>query len=99
MTDAERKDQTIRLKVAEWVCRIVRRIRKAGEMIGAGRSAGFLKRFVSPDIMVNKGPGPYEWEFDFALEDWEDAPNHKTASAVVAVRQQIDDYWQDAAKE
>ena len=99
MTDAERKDQTIRLKVAEWVCRIVRRIRKTGEMLSpAGRSAGFLKRFVSPD-MVNKGPGPYEWEFDFALEDWEDAPNQKTASAVVAVRKQIDDYWQDAAKE
>ena len=70
-----------------------------GRIIGrAGGSKRDHAAFMS-DSMVFRGPGDYRVEFGDALKAWEDDPNDETRDAVLAVRQQIDKYWQDALKE
>ena len=64
----------------------------------AGGSKKDRADFMSPS-MVLRGPGDYRVKFGDALKAWERNSNDETRDAVVAVREQIDKYWQDALKE
>ena len=70
-----------------------------GRIIGKPEESKKDQADFMSDSMVLRGPGDYRVEFGDALREWKRNPNDETRDAVVAVRQQIDDYWQDPANE